>query len=87
MKSFKLGPVSDEDEKNDENSFSLNSNSWRSESSSSFGSCGSIGDETTTTFETTNKKNETKSYVEKLHQTLVQHQVQQIIKSVGLDLT
>ncbi|KAJ0742320.1 hypothetical protein HanPI659440_Chr10g0362891 [Helianthus annuus] len=63
----KLGPVSDEDEKTDENSLSLNSNSWRSESSSSFGSCGSIGDETTTTttFET-KKKNETKSYVEKV---------------------
>ncbi|KAJ0695444.1 hypothetical protein HanPSC8_Chr10g0406351 [Helianthus annuus] len=64
----KLGPVSDEDEKTDENSLSLNSNSWRSESSSSFGSCGSIGDETTTTTTTfeTKKKNETKSYVEKV---------------------
>ncbi|KAM0028437.1 hypothetical protein Hdeb2414_s0019g00551551 [Helianthus debilis subsp. tardiflorus] len=60
----KLAPVSDEDEKTDENSLSMNSNSWRSESSSSFGSCGSIGDETTT-FET-KKKNETKSYVEKV---------------------
>ncbi|KAL8225020.1 hypothetical protein R6Q57_017577 [Mikania cordata] len=53
--------ISDEDQKSDENSLSVTLNSWRFDSSSSFGSCESIGD---TKMAVEMKENETRSHIE-----------------------
>ncbi|KAD2230160.1 hypothetical protein E3N88_11264 [Mikania micrantha] len=53
--------ISDEDQKSEENSLSVTLNSWRFDSSSSFGSCESIGD---ATMAIEMKENDTRSYIE-----------------------